>query len=516
MAVQKTEVVNSSSGLSRQMSKSTQDILRQVTTPEIVIGLCGPVGSPLVECAKILDDQLRTTFNYDVLVIRLSKFIEELSGTKVPASGFERFNTLINKGNELRNNYGNSILAEMAIKDIAVYRRTRKFEEPSEEVAIGRYVPSRTAFIINSLKNTEELSLLREVYGESFFLLGVSSGMQARVNKLKTQMNESELWQLIDRDSGEESKSGQSIRKIFHKSDYFITYDSPQDDLMRRKTVRFLNLCFRSEIETPTFMEQAMFAAYSASLNSACLSRQVGATLVDLCESRILSIGWNDVPKSGGGVYLNRTGNHDDSRCYNLASKRCYNDHEKSEMVQLIIDELQKNECLKDGQDLQVRGILMNGRIGQLLEFSRAVHAEMLALINARSVQFGGGVQLGLFTTTYPCHNCARHLVAAGVKRVYYIEPYRKSLAVKLHDDSIEESDEDENGVKMRLLQYEGAAPVRFETFFAASDRKREDGSVLATAKTSVETVKPFKLESIPIIEGMIVKHLENKSVVKL
>lgn len=42
-----------------------------------------------------------------------------------------------------------------------------------------------------------------------------------------------------------------------------------------------------------------------------------------------------------------------------------------------------------------------------------------------------------MFVTTYPCHSCARHIVAAGVDEVQYVEAYRKSKARELHDDSI-------------------------------------------------------------------------------
>jgi tRNA(Arg) A34 adenosine deaminase TadA len=43
-----------------------------------------------------------------------------------------------------------------------------------------------------------------------------------------------------------------------------------------------------------------------------------------------------------------------------------------------------------------------------------------------------------MFVTTFPCHYCARHLVAAGVDEVQYIEPYPKSQALELHKDSIQ------------------------------------------------------------------------------
>lgn len=44
-----------------------------------------------------------------------------------------------------------------------------------------------------------------------------------------------------------------------------------------------------------------------------------------------------------------------------------------------------------------------------------------------------------LYSTTYPCHGCAKHIVAAGISEVVYYEPYPKSRALALHDDSIQE-----------------------------------------------------------------------------
>jgi hypothetical protein len=53
----------------------------------------------------------------------------------------------------------------------------------------------------------------------------------------------------------------------------------------------------------------------------------------------------------------------------------------------------------------------------------------------ARSGAETGGTKL--YVTTFPCHNCARHIVCAGVAEVQYIEPYLKSQAIPLHGDAI-------------------------------------------------------------------------------
>src|SRR3974377_740241 len=53
-----------------------------------------------------------------------------------------------------------------------------------------------------------------------------------------------------------------------------------------------------------------------------------------------------------------------------------------------------------------------------LIEFSRAVHAEMEAIISVARTGKAGLMGGTIFSTTFPCHNCARHIVAAGIKRV--------------------------------------------------------------------------------------------------
>ena len=42
-----------------------------------------------------------------------------------------------------------------------------------------------------------------------------------------------------------------------------------------------------------------------------------------------------------------------------------------------------------------------------------------------------------MYCTTFPCHNCAKHIVAAGIEQVFFIEPYPKSKAAEFHSDSI-------------------------------------------------------------------------------
>lgn len=51
------------------------------------------------------------------------------------------------------------------------------------------------------------------------------------------------------------------------------------------------------------------------------------------------------------------------------------------------------------------------------------VHAEMNAIIQAERSLLGAWA----FTTTSPCANCLKHLLAAGITRIYYRNRYKRS-----------------------------------------------------------------------------------------
>lgn len=113
-------------------------------------------------------------------------------------------------------------------------------------------------------------------------------------------------------------------------------------------------------------------------------------------------------------------------------------------------------------------------RVADLIEFSRAVHAEMEAIVSVARSGRKGIIDGRLYTTTYPCRNCARHTVAAGIGEVYYVESYPKSLVLSLHDDSISALSGDRTS-KCVFLQFEGVASKNMESLFRIkSDRKKE------------------------------------------
>jgi deoxycytidylate deaminase len=198
-------------------------------------------------------------------------------------------------------------------------------------------------------------------------------------------------------------------------------------------------LVTHAAVARPTTAETAMHAAAGAGMQSACLSRQVGAALVD-GDGNVVATGTNEVPKAGGGVYgQGFQENAAENRCA-YSNRYCSNTREQKKIAEEMLTEIldDANIRLKDIKEReQLLEKIRNGRVGDLLEFSRAVHAEMDALLSAgrKGVSTIGS---RLFVTTFPCHYCARHIVSAGVDEVQFIEPYPKSQALTLHKDSIQ------------------------------------------------------------------------------
>jgi cytidine deaminase len=91
-----------------------------------------------------------------------------------------------------------------------------------------------------------------------------------------------------------------------------------------------------------------------------------------------------------------------------------------------------------------------------------------------RGVSVRGGT---LYCTTFPCHMCARHIMAAGIARVVYIEPYPKSRAKRLYKRAIQvdlDREADDDAVKFEA--FVGIAPSRFLDLFEMVTRKDSEG----------------------------------------
>jgi len=384
---------------------------------ELVIGLVYAVGTNYKPVQESIEGILKK-FGYNPHSIRISDLISTLTKEKLlDDTELDRVSSRMTAGNNACRNSGRrDIWALAAIAEINKMRGVDADQQSS---------CPRTAHIIFSLKRPEEVTTLRKVYGEGFFLIGVFATEKERLDSLiEKNAPKFDAMQLIKRDEEELSDEyGQQTRETFQLADVFVQL---KRHAYEEELSRFFSLVFSNPYVTPTQQEHAMFLAYASSLRSGQLGRQVGAAITSK-SGDVLAVGCNDVPKPGGGLYW--PGPHD-NRDGVLGIDT--NDQQRDLLINKLIAKVPANAQFEDLNALRksFRSIL------DITEYGRAVHAEMDALLTcARSgVSPTGGI---LYTTTFPCHNCTRHIVAAGIERVIYIEPYAKSRAEELHDDAI-------------------------------------------------------------------------------
>lgn len=499
----------------------------QVTSNELVIGLVGAVGSSLTSLTNITKNLLEEKFNYEVEIIKISKDIltKYFPHDYEASNTFNRISDYMDKGNYLRKEHESDYLALEVSKLIA--NRRKQWSLNNHEADSSK---RRVAYIINSLKHEAEIHALRQIYSNSFFQLSLYESKTARTNALVHEhgISEESANKLIERDEGESNSYGQHTSEAFHLADYFLKFDKSHNEL-KESCFRFLKIVFADPYVTPTFNEFATYMSFTASLRSADLSRQVGAVITR--DQTILALGSNDVPKFKGGTYWpyfdESTGEIKDYE--NGRDFTCKEDANAIEKNEIITDLFNKLEVVIDksiDQDRtknikqEIKNILQESKIKDITEYSRAVHAEMDALLTcSRSNISTAGASL--FVTTFPCHNCAKHIIAAGIEKVIFVEPYPKSKALHLHSDSIAkkwESHENEYNKKLVFEPFVGVGARSFVNLFSMSlgigtklKRKNKDGKVIEWDSKIATLRMPLNILSYKDLELQIIKELEKK-----
>jgi cytidine deaminase len=452
---------------------------------EIVVALAGAVGTELEHVADELAVVLGQ-FGFDAGEISLSAGLRQVSeGDELVDEPYdERLWSYMDGGNALRERWQRGdALALLAIREVAARR--------------ARLSSPRAAYILRSVKHPAEVATLRSVYGSRFFLVSAYRPRELRLSTVRGLIERSRKsaddrdWSflpehLLERDEHEMGDYGQQVRETFPLADFFIA--AADRERIRPQLERFAALVFGDPFRTPAREEYALACADVAAHRSAELGRQVGACLT-AADGDVIALGANEVPKAGGGLYWD--GDDGDAREFHLGADT--NDERKREIAEDIVDELSNRQMLNRNPDevpepTDVLEAILRSRLGALTEFGRAVHAEMAALLDAarRGVPVVGST---LYATTFPCHNCARHLIAAGVREVIYVAPYAKSQAYRLHADSVVVAAADPPEDKLHLRPFVGVAPRLYRRVFAAGDRKTGSGKVIAFDGASARLV---------------------------
>jgi deoxycytidylate deaminase len=457
---------------------------------ELVFGLVGPVGVDLTQVGNTLSDQLRAV-GYEAVFIVLSDLIKNFYGHSEFDNKFDRIDTLMNDGNKLREKQLD-IVARMGIAEI---RRLRK-EETGESSKISEH--KKIAYIIKSFKRPEEVSLYRSIYGKSFTLISVYSSKASRIQSLtrilssksKNDETAEELAvRLVKKDYQEESNpSGQRVGKTFPLADFFVA--SEPKPVLSKQLQRLVRLTFGDPYISPTRDEQGMFFAQAAAMRSLDLSRQVGSAIINL-DGDIVSTGCNEVPKFGGGLYWEDDESPDRDYERGEDANVMYKIELFKDLIQRLRGDENNSSWLSDEfksktDDELINSALMSkdaflkeSKLFDVIEFGRAVHAEMAAI--SQAAKNGTSLQgTRLFCTTFPCHLCARHIVASGIREVVFIEPYEKSKTAELFSDSIAVEPHELSNTKANFKPFIGVAPRRYmDNFQVTTKRKTDDGKIL-------------------------------------
>ena len=464
-----------------------------LTGPELIIGLVGAVGTDLDLVTGYLTDTLAAVDYQSKPPIRLATLLRDLpehQSLPDPSGPLDIYvNKLMTAGDEFRDRtLRKDAMAILGIGEIIQQRL-------EAHVPHGGII-QRRAYILRSLKHPDEAETLRQVYGSSFFLIAAYAPHNSRRNNLArgiaqtrneypVERHYAAAEALINRDQEELGMPhGQNLRDTFHRADAFV--DTTDPATLRGSIGRVVELIFGNTFHTPTKAEYAMFHAQAAALRSAELGRQVGAAIARN-DGDIVAVGTNEVPMAGGGLYW--CDERPDQREFVLGYDS--NDLHKRNLFTETLKYLQEAGWLvpeRSTQDLrELTALAMDGdkavlpkssQLRSLIEFGRAVHAEMAAIVEAarRGIAVS---ECTMFVTAFPCHLCARHIVASGIRRVCYIEPYAKSLAAELYPDSIAVEGSEANLHQMIFEPFVGIAPRQYMHLFSARNRKSASGQAL-------------------------------------
>lgn len=468
---------------------------------ELVIALVGAVGSDLPWAEERLIEALEQ-LGWRGISIHLSDLMTPFErGLPSAAAPYDEYvDARMTAGNKLRRWAGDgSTVAQLGVKELRKARAgiTGDADLPGQ----------RVAYVLRSLKHPSEVVWLRRVYGPQFLLVGCHTPRLERITALAsriasshhttdTQRYREEAERLATRDEAERDDDyGQNVGTTFPLSDFFV--DLSDQDQAGFAINRFVRLILSEPYHSPTMDEYAMFHAVAAAARSADLSRQVGASIATE-RADIIAVGSNEVPRVGGGSYWE--GDPGDARDFRRGGDA--NQHQRDRALDEILDRLAEGDWLarskRSASGTEFRALLGGTRVDNLTEFGRAVHAEMSAITDAarRGVSIHGAT---LYSTTFPCHNCAKHIVAAGVARVVFIAPYPKSLAGELHDDALV-IDETQRPDRVTFEHFSGIAPGLYLPLFQrAGKRKKGDGRpeafTAADARPRLATVDPLYIE---------------------
>jgi len=408
----------------------------------IVIGLTGRFGAGCSATGEFFASQLNFS------PFSLSNQLEEIACKRI--KGFKKKQYAEKR--EIQQNLGDEL---------------RKKDPPVLVRNVLRKIKQRNLkkIVIETLRNPAEAKLLKDVFGDSFFLLGVDATIEARWSRLKHIYNNKRK-SFDKNDRRDEGKGqppwGQQVKKCLELADILI--NSEENFYIKSKKTKKIkknkkaidrhaqklfdyHTLIEGNISRKPFKEELyMHHACSLALMSECLRRQVGAVIIR--DGYIIAAGCNNVPKQENSCekeFMNER-----EKCYRRRTKNNFLDEHlycKNCGKKLIKGKLICNKCKYDNAKFP----------GKLLDICRSVHAEEAAIIQAANLGSTSLKETTLYTSTFPCMLCCKKIIDVGIKKVVYFESYPmdESLAIPMFKNA-----------GINVIKYEGVTSAAFNRLF--------------------------------------------------
>lgn len=383
-----------------------------------------PADMSVEDCYNIISKEIPEFRNKLSQVLRPTKKRIYSDVLQRWGNNIRKYDSIRQPGNNEISEYAPACLARKINQFIKLIRHKKKKED------------LYTHIVIDALRNPYEILFFRERYA-AFYLMSINTDEKTRRDKLIEKGFD--LDSIIELDKKESDKKDFNdsyqeidINKCIELSDIFLTHDGTEcqeNRSLNNQIITYLALIRHPGLIPPSPMERVMQIAYTAKLNSGCLSRQVGAVVTNENYS-VQSVGWNTVAQGQTPCSLRCL----DDLC-NSEDKIAYSEFERNDnkfknstkdlhlsykpvKEKKLLIGLPLAYCFKDIHTT----ITEKQKYNQV--HTRALHAEENAFLQL--AKYGTqGIQRGkLFTTSSCCELCGKKAYQLGIKEIIYIDSY--------------------------------------------------------------------------------------------
>jgi deoxycytidylate deaminase/dephospho-CoA kinase len=403
-----------------------------------VIGLTGPFGSGCSQAAKYLEHER------GFKLVKLSAVLNDVWEQQNPGKGKAPRCDLQALGDKLRKDKGNQVLAEMAIPNVG----------QAEKI------------VVDGIRNLGEIDWLRLEFGYRFTLVAVLAPPQVRWDRIGVTAYNDRGLAMKDfaeddrRDSKEDVSYGQQVALCIDQADILIDNSAITTGEFKQRVLDYVDLATGQKQRPAQPSEILMNVAYSSSHSSKCLKRHVGAVVVDT-SGRVVGVGYNENPL---GTKPCMEEPEYKFKCYrDIVRTGILNDY-SSRGINCPV--CQKPLPRQDGPPWFCKNCADGDKKTSLddlffpdraMNWCTAIHAEVWALFAAGERAKGGE----LYTTTFPCFQCAEKIKHNGISTVWFTEAYPDPLSrIRLELAGV------------TLKQFDGVRSSSFEKIFAVNRPK--------------------------------------------